>query len=123
MYDKELTIEVLTQIHKAAETILERFRPIKNVSNYTDSPQGMEKLDAVCMLLITIGETLKKLDNITNSTLLPKYPQIDWKKAKGLHDIILHQYFDINAEAIYNVCETKIKPLSDTIIKIIEDLK
>ena len=83
----------------------------------------MEKLDAVCMLLIAIGESLKKLDEITNGTLLPKYPQIDWKKAKELHDIISHQYFDINAEAIFDVCETKIKPLSDTIKMIIEDFE
>ena len=37
--------------------------------------------------------------------------------------IISHQYFDVNAEAIFDVCETKIQPLSDTITKIIEDLK
>ncbi len=121
MYDKELGLEVLKQLQKAAETLLERFEPIKSVSDYTDSPQGMEKLDAVCMLLIAIGESLKNLDKITNGSLLPQYPEIDWKKAKGLRDIISHQYFDVNAEAIYDVCNTKIKPLSDMIRKIIED--
>ena len=75
------------------------------------------------MLLIAIGESLKKLDKITDTSLLPKYSQIDWKKVKGLRDIISHQYFDVNAEAIFDVCETKIKLLSDTITKIIEDLK
>ncbi|GAG76627.1 unnamed protein product, partial [marine sediment metagenome] len=76
-----------------------------------------------CMLLIAIGESLKKLDKITDASLLPKYSQIDWKKAKGLRDIISHQYFDVNAEAIFDVCKTKIKILSDTITKIVEDLK
>ncbi|MBA7536031.1 hypothetical protein ES705_28293 [subsurface metagenome] len=123
MYDKELTLDVLKQLQKATETILERFKPIESVSDYTDSSEGMEKLDAVCMLLIAIGESLKNLDKITNDSLLPKYPQIDWKKAKGLRDIISHQYFDINAEAIYDVCDTKLKPLSDTIKLIIEDLE
>ncbi len=83
----------------------------------------MEKLDAVCMLLIAVGESLKKLDKITNGSLFPNYPQIDWKKIKGLRDIISHQYFDINPEAIYDVCDTKIKPLSDAIKKIIDDIK
>ena len=121
MCDKELILEVLQQLQTATETIIERFKPVKSVYDYTDSPEGMEKLDAVCMLLIAIGESLKKLDKITNGTLLPKYPQIDWKKAKGLRDIISHQYFDINAEAIFDVCDTKIKPLSNTIKKIIKD--
>ena len=123
MYDKELTLEVLKQIQTASQTILDRFKPVKMVSDFTNSPAGLEKLDSICMQLIAIGETLKKLDKITEASLLPKYPQIDWKKAKGLRDIISHQYFDVNAEAIFDVCKTKIQPLADTITKIINDLK
>ncbi len=123
MYDKELTLEVLEQIRTASRTILERFKPVKTISHFTGSPAGREKLDSICMLLIALGETLKKLDKITDASLLPNYPQIDWKKAKGLRDIISHQYFDVNAEAIFDVCESKIQPLSDTIAKIIKDLK
>ena len=123
MYDKELVLEVLVQIRTASQTILARFKPIKTVSDFTDSPAGLEKLDSICMQLIAIGESLKKLDKITEGSLLPKYSQIDWKKAKGLRDIISHQYFDVNAEAIFDVCQTKIQILSDTITKIVEDLK
>ena len=123
MYDKELVLEVLGQIRTASQTILARFKSVKTVSDFTDSPAGREKLDSICMLLIAIGESLKKLDKITEGSLLPKYSQIDWKKAKGLRDIISHQYFDVNAEAIFDVCKTKIKPLHDTITQIIEDIK
>ena len=123
MYDKELVLEVLGQVQTASQTILERFESVEAVSDFTDSPAGCEKLDSICMLLIVIGESLKKLDKITDASLLPKYSQIDWKKAKGLRDIITHQYFDVNAEAIFDVCKTKIKPLCDTITQIIEDTK
>ena len=47
----------------------------------------------------------------------------DWKKAKGLRDIISHQYFDVNAEAIFDVCKTKIQPLTNTVTKIIKGLR
>jgi uncharacterized protein with HEPN domain len=123
MYDKDLVLEVLGQIRTASQTILARFKSVKTVADFTDSPAGREKLDPICMLLLAIGESLKKLDNITEGSLLQKYSQIDWKKAKGLRDIISHQYFDVNAEAIFDVCKTKIKILSDTITKIIEELK
>ncbi|HIJ53839.1 MAG TPA: DUF86 domain-containing protein [Planctomycetes bacterium] len=123
MYDKELALEVLGQIRTASQTILGRFKPVKTVSDFTDSPVGQEKLDSICMQLIAIGESLKKFDKITEGSLLPKYSQIDWKKAKGLRDIISHQYFDVNAEAIFDVCKTQIKPLHDTITQIIEDIK
>jgi uncharacterized protein with HEPN domain len=122
MYDKELALEILSQIYQASQTILERFKPVKSMSDFTDSPAGMEKFDSICMLLSAIGEALKNLDKTTSKTLLPRYPQVDWKKAKGLRDIISHQYFDINVEAIFDVCETKIKPLADTIRIIIEDI-
>jgi uncharacterized protein with HEPN domain len=123
MYDKELVLEVLGQIRTASQTILLRFKSVKTVSDFTDSPAGGEKLDSICMLLIVIGESLKKLDKITDASLLPKYSQIDWKKAKGLRDIISHQYFDVNSEAIFDLCQTKIKPLHDAITRIIEDVK
>ena len=123
MYDKAFVLELLEQLRTASQTIRDRFAPVETVSDFTDSPGGMEKLDSICMLLIAVGETIKKLDKITDGSLLMNYPQIDWKKAKGLRDIISHHYFDVNAEAIFDVCETKIQPLADTIAKIIEDLK
>jgi len=52
MYDRELVLEILRQIYQAARTILKRFEPVKTVSDFTDSPAGMEKLDSLCMLLI-----------------------------------------------------------------------
>ncbi|MDY0320781.1 MAG: hypothetical protein RBR23_03505 [Arcobacteraceae bacterium] len=75
MYDKSLVIDILRQISNAIETIQKRFEPIKNVSDFTDTPEGMEKLDSICMLLIAIGESIKNIDKITNKTLLPMYPQ------------------------------------------------
>ncbi len=123
MYDKELLLETLIQIHKLTETILFRFEPVKNVSDFTDSPAGMEKLDSICMPLIAIGESLKKLDKITEGELFKKYSEIEWKKAIGMRNIISHQYFDIDAEAVFQVCYIEIPRLSKTIEKMIKDIK
>ncbi len=123
MYDKELLLETLEQIHKLTKTILFRFEPVKNVSDFTDSPLGMEKLDSICMPLIAIGESLKKLDKITEGRLLKKYPEIEWKKAIGMRNIISHQYFDIDAEAVFHVCDIEIPRLANAIEKIIKDNK
>jgi uncharacterized protein with HEPN domain len=123
MCDKELVQDILNQILDATQKVITRFTPIQTVEDFTNSPEGMEKLDSICMQLIAIGESLKNIDKITNKTLLPKYPEIDWKGAKGLRDIITHQYFDIDAEEIFLVCKKHIPPLSETIKKIINDLK
>ena len=74
------------------------------------------------MLLIATGESLKNIDKITEKQLLSCYPEIDWKGAKGMRDIISHHYFDIDAEEIFWVCQYNIEPLADTIHRIIEDV-
>jgi uncharacterized protein with HEPN domain len=122
MYDKELAVEILSQIYQATQTILQRFEPVKSANDFTDSPAGMEKFDSICMLLSAIGEALKNLDKVTGGSLLTQYPQVDWKRAKGLRDIISHHYFDLNAEAIYNICKNHVDALAQTINKMIKEI-
>jgi len=122
MYDRDLVLEILTQIYQTAATISKRFEPIKSANDFTDSEGGMEKLDAICMQLIALGESLKNIDKITNKTLLHKYPQIEWDKIKGMRDIISHHYFDVDAEVIFDVCQNHIDDLAKTINQIIKDI-
>ncbi len=123
MYEQELTLHILFQINEASLKIIKRFKSISTVSDFTDTENGMEKLDSICMLLIALGEALKNLDKVTNKELLIKYPQIDWKRAKGMRDIISHHYFEMDAAVIYDVCQSKIPELSYTISQIIKDLE
>jgi len=73
MRDKELVLEVLRQIEQAAEKIINRFKSIQKANDFTDSQAGMEKMDAICIQLIVIGESLKNLDKITDNNLLNRY--------------------------------------------------
>ena len=123
MFDREMVLEILQQIHDAARRVLLRFDPVSKVEDFTKSEKGMEKLDGIAMLLIAVGESLKNIDKLTGNSLLDRYPEIDWKGAKGMRDIISHHYFDIDAEEFFWVCKHQMKPLADTIAKIIEDIK
>lgn len=122
MFDKKLAREILTQILRSTESVLKRFEPIKKLDDFTNTPAGMEKLDSICMQLIVIGEGLKNFDKVTNHSILIKCPQVECKKAMGLRDIITHHCADINAEAIYDVCLTKIPTLTETIQRIFKDI-
>jgi len=122
MYDKLLVQELLEQILNATKIVSKRFEVVDNSDFFLETSEGMEKLDAICMQLIAIGESLKNIDKITNKELLKNYPQVDWKGAKGIRDIITHHYFDLDAEEIYYVCDEKLPALQSTIEKIIQDL-
>lgn len=123
MYDKEMLLEVLKQTFDAINLVNNRFKSVDSVEFLTGSPEGMEKLDAICMVIIAIGESLKNIDKITNNKLLQQYPEIDWKGAKGMRDIISHHYFDVDAEEIFWVCANQMNPLAATIQKIINDVR
>ena len=93
------------------------------MSDFTDSPAGMEKMDAICMMLIVIGESLKNLDKISQGDLLSHYPEVDWKNAKGMRDIITHHYADINAETVFFTCKRRMPQLLETIRKMIREFE
>ncbi len=122
MYDYELVLGILQQIRIAGKRIERRFSEISAADDFLDTDDGLDRLDAICMMLIAIGEGLKQLDKLTDSELLLKYPEVDWKGAKGVRDVISHHYFDLNAEAVFTICQERIPGLLDTISRMISDL-
>lgn len=118
-----LVKEILSQIDTAIETIKFRFEPVTSIDYFLDTPAGEEKLDSICMLFIAIGESLKKIDKLTDGKLLSRYDTIDWKSIKGMRDILSHHYFDMNAEAIYNVCNDELNDLHIVIQKMLNEIE
>ncbi len=122
MYDRSLVIDIFNQIIEAIETVEERCSFATHQDDFTDTKEGQEKLDGICMKLIAVGESLKKIDHITNTALLKKYPQIEWKKIKGIRDFISHHYFDLDAEMIFGICQDNITELLTVLQQIKNDL-
>ena len=122
MYDKGLVIDILSQVIEAVETTEERCAFATCEDDFIDTKEGQEKLDGICMKLIAVGESLKQIDHITDKRLLVQYPQIEWKKVKGIRDFISHHYFDLDAEMIFGICENNIGELLEVLRDIREDL-
>lgn len=122
MFDTELVEEILKQILTAAHRIERRSRDIFEPDDFLISDAGIDKLDAICMMLIAIGESLKNLDKVTDGKLLIRFPEVDWKGAKGMRDIISHHYFDLNAEVVFSICKNRIPGLIETTMKMKKSL-
>ena len=123
MIDKLIAFHTLELIRDSLELIEKRCSDIYSVDDFLLSDSGMMKLDSVCMKLTAIGESIKNLDKITNKELLVKYPEIPWRNVMGIRDIIVHHYFDVDADEIFRICKEDIPQLYKVIIKIINDLK
>ena len=123
MYDKIRLLDKLVQIEQALVTIERRFSAIKTADDFLDSDQGMDMLDGIAMMLIAIGENFKKIDSHTKGALFDEYPHINWSGVKGLRDILAHQYFNIDAEQIFQICSDNLGALHDAVNNMIKNLR
>ena len=64
-------------------------------------------VDAVMRNLAIIGEAAKKIP----SGVRRQYPDIPWKKMAGLRDIVVHDYFGVDEDIIWDVISVRIPEL------------
>lgn len=122
MHDEELLYYSLKRIASTIERIINNSQAIDDSQYYVLSPASMERLESTCMLLLAIGESIKGIDKMTRKQLLPNYPEVDWKGAMGIRDIIAHHYFDIDESIVFDVVKNKLPGMLETINKMIEEL-
>ena len=92
------------------EDILEAIGKIRTytVGMSADSFAADNKtLDAVLRNLEVIGEAVKRIPD----EIRLQHQQVEWKKIAGLRDILIHQYFGIDAEIIWDVVHNKLPEL------------
>jgi uncharacterized protein with HEPN domain len=119
---KSIAKDILEDILSAIEKIEERTEKVHSIDDFMDSSEGQILLDATCMLLIAIGESLKSLDRATKGELLPTYPDIPWKNVKGMRDFVAHHYFDIDVAQVLWVLQNEIAPLKKAIQYFINEM-
>jgi uncharacterized protein with HEPN domain len=83
----------------------------------------MDMLDSICMMLIAVGENFKSIDKMTDSQFLEQYPEVNWRGGKGVRDVISHQYFNIDAEEIYYICNNDLEKLRYTVDRMLQTVK
>lgn len=62
-FDIEITLDSLQKIKALLDLITERSSVVETPNDFLCSPGGMMRLDAICMNLIALGETVKGLES------------------------------------------------------------
>lgn len=121
MHDTKV-LHLLDKIIESVSVIQQRTETVSCVNDFLDTPMGILLLDGVCMKLIVIGESIKNLDKLTAGSLLIHYPQIPWRDVMGMRDIIVHHYFEVDADVIFNTVKENIPLLMNTLKQARKDL-
>ena len=73
---------------------------------------------AVSFSMMQIGETMNKLESI----LRADYPDVPWKHARDLRNLIVHDYGKVDAETVFFIVKNDLPELKEAFIVIKEDL-
>jgi uncharacterized protein with HEPN domain len=123
MSDRELLVERLESVLEWLERIPRRFEGVSRPEDFRAGAEGLDRLDAICMMLIAAGEEFKKIDRKTGGTLFSRYPDVNWRGAIGLRDVMAHGYPDADTDELFKICRDNVPPLIATLRAMIEDLK
>ena len=93
---------------RQAITYLESFLTEKNKESLYEEPLLRF---AVERQLEIIGEAANNLSD----TIKVAFPEIEWKKVVAFRNFIVHEYFGVDLELIWDILATKIGPLKRTV--------
>lgn len=123
MHDREIILGLFQQIIEAGEVILHRFEPIDSAEDFKTTDAGREKLDAICLPLIAIGDNLKRIERLSDGKLLARYPDVEWAGAMSTRNRIVHGYFDVDADIVFDICKHYLPDLITTVRTAIKDIE
>lgn len=90
---------------------------IKNLS-YEQYLEDWIKQDAIVRNIEIIGEAIRNIDE----ELIAIYPQVSWKEARGMRNILIHEYFRIEHEEVWRTLNEDLPKLKFQIISILKDI-
>jgi uncharacterized protein with HEPN domain len=122
MSDSSLVLEHLNWMIEAIERIERRFGSIDSPGDFLSSEHGLDMLDSICMMLLELGESAKRIERHDNGALYDRTPQIPWRKMIGIRNFLGHGYPDVNEMIIFDVCRNHIPTLKAGLIRLIDEL-
>ncbi len=97
---------------------------IKSIEEYSEGMSREElessrlKQSAIIREIEIIGEAVKNIpDKIKN-----KHKEIEWRKISGMRDIIIHGYFRVDLNSVWNVIKKDLPALKKQMEKVKDEI-
>jgi len=86
---------------------IKRIREYTNKIGYAEFLKDKKTQDAIVRNLQIIGEAVKNI----SVPFKKKHVDIEWKKIAGLRDKVIHYYFGVNWDIVWDVIRNKLPEL------------
>lgn len=80
--------------------------------------KNREKVYSVVFCLLIIGEVVKNIPE----AIKEKYPEIPWRRIAGMRDKLIHGYFTVDFEKVWETVKRDLPPLKKTVNKILKKI-
>ncbi|MFZ2555557.1 MAG: DUF86 domain-containing protein [Minisyncoccia bacterium] len=80
--------------------------------------QSIDLQDMVLRRLEIIGEAVRKLPREFRDA----HEAIDWSKPADMRSVLIHGYFDVNLEIVWNTIHTDLPPFKKAVQDLLKDL-
>ena len=86
---------------------------------FEDFVKDKKTINAVVRSLEVIGEATKKIPD----SLRVKHSKIPWKRMAGMRDKLIHEYFGVDLEIVWEVINNELPPVKPLIQKVLENIE
>ena len=112
---KRKDIDLIRDIKESFERIISYTGNI----DYEKFSNDYKTQDAVIRNIEIMGEAVKSLSGI----IVQNYPAIPWKSISGTRDKLIHDYFGVNVDIVWNIVKDEVPRLFLQIKEILKDME
>jgi len=81
--------------------------------------QDKKTIKAVIRSLEVLGEASKKIPE----SIKARYSQVPWKRMAGMRDKLIHEYFGVDLEIVWNVVKNELPPIKPFIEQLSREIE
>ena len=123
MYSEKQRVTTYLQTSiKEIELVEQMSAPIHEPNDFGIDISGMTIFRACSMSLQYITENFIKIRNIATEAFFVPYKQVPWKSVFGMRNFLVHEYADVDDEAIFRTIKEDLPALKGVSQDILSDL-
>ncbi len=105
---KRHALQTLLSVEETIQQLIDWNKNVRTSDDFACSQAGMQLLAADAMLISAIGEGINNINNKLPDFLKTAFPEIPWQEIVGMRNHIVHGYFDLNADIVFDAIKNDI---------------